>query len=304
MELRTLSTFVTVAELGSVSAAAVAVRVTQPALSRQIRQLERELTVPLFDRHGGRLRLSSAGRHLLPMARSVLDQARATTSAAEALAAGRLVSLAMAAPTTTLTDVIAPFLATLQPTDPATTVVEIGAAGALDALRTGVDLAVITTPPPNPWAWRTLAVLPLWAYVPRGHRLADRDDVGLAELVREPLVLLADTFRPRQILNEALATDALPSPQVIECSNAQVAQALAAAGRGVAVVSDDPRFDLHGLRVRSSAGHLHITLHAAWDPAHHASGTLASIAERLAAFCADRYPAAGPHAARTAEVDD
>ena len=72
MELRTLRYFVETADAGTVSAAADAVHVTQPALSRQLRQLERELGTNLFDRVGGRLLLSPVGRELLPLARDIL----------------------------------------------------------------------------------------------------------------------------------------------------------------------------------------------------------------------------------------
>ena len=53
MELRTLRYFAQVVEAGTVSAAAEALHVTQPGLSRQLRQLERELGIPLFDRMAG-----------------------------------------------------------------------------------------------------------------------------------------------------------------------------------------------------------------------------------------------------------
>ena len=53
--------FVTVADAGSVSRAAVQLQVTQPALSRQLRDLESELGLPLFDRVGRRLHLTAEG---------------------------------------------------------------------------------------------------------------------------------------------------------------------------------------------------------------------------------------------------
>jgi DNA-binding transcriptional LysR family regulator len=131
--------------------------------------------------------------------------------------------------------------------------------------------------------------------VPAGHRWAGRDAVGLAELVTEPLIALDPTLRPRQLLDEALEADGLAAAELVECGNAQVAQALAAAGRGVAIVSDDPRFGLRPLRVDTGRGPLRITLHAAWDPAHHAAPALAAIADRLRAFCRTRYgPAVTP----------
>ncbi|TDD85187.1 LysR family transcriptional regulator [Saccharopolyspora karakumensis] len=291
MELRSMRYFVAVAEAGTVSEAAKRVHVTQPALSRQIRLLERELRVTLFDRREGRLELSAAGRGFLPVVRDVLHRADAATAAAESLAAGRLVHLTIAASPTTLTDVVAPFLATFGPQDPLPTVQESSGPDALDRLRRGADLAIVAQQPPALWSTRTLAVLPLWAYVPQEHPWADRDTVDLRELAAQPLVVLDPTFRPRQLLDQALAEGGQALADPVECGNAQVAQALAAAGRGIAVVSDDPRFDLHGLRItRPGEDDLSITLHAAWDPGHHAAASLSTLAERLETFCLTRYP--------------
>jgi DNA-binding transcriptional LysR family regulator len=61
MDLRHARTFVTVAELGSVSKAALRLRIAQPALSRQISDLENELGFKLFHRAGRRLVLASEG---------------------------------------------------------------------------------------------------------------------------------------------------------------------------------------------------------------------------------------------------
>jgi DNA-binding transcriptional LysR family regulator len=136
---------------------------------------------------------------------------------------------------------------------------------------------------------RALAVLPLWAYVPHGHPWATRDSVGIAELAEQTLVVLDPSFRPRQLLQEALAAEGLATSEYVECGNAQVAQALAAAGRGIAVVSDDSRFGLRGLRIDTALGCLRIKLYAAWAPNHHAARSLATMADRLRLFCARRY---------------
>ena len=61
MDLRRLQTFVAVAELGTVSKAALHLHISQSALSRQISDLEQELRVGLFDRVGRRLVLTAIG---------------------------------------------------------------------------------------------------------------------------------------------------------------------------------------------------------------------------------------------------
>jgi hypothetical protein len=69
----------------------------------------------------------------------------------------------------------------------------------------------------------------------------------------------------------------------------QIAQALAAAGHGVAVVSDDPRYGLHALGIETEDGSLRIALHAAWDPSHYAAPVITELSWRLREFCVARY---------------
>lgn len=289
MELRTLRYFVATVDTGSVSAASDLVHVSQPSLSRQLRRLERGLSVELFVRRGGRLSLSAAGRQFLPIARDLIDRANAAEQAAATIAAGRLERITIAAPTTTLTDVLAPFLATLGPGDPVPTVVESESPQDQSHLVHGADLAIMTEPPQHPLESLALAVLPIWAYVPADHRWASKEQIGLEELVDATLIVMSPQFRPRAILARAVDDAQLSVRNTVECSNAQVAQALAAAGRGVAVISDDARFDLHPLRIMTGGGPLSIRLHAAWDPDHHAVETLEALAGRLRAFCGARY---------------
>lgn len=68
-------TAVTVTELGSISAAARKLRITQPALSRQLRDLQAEFGLRLFDQVGRRLELSTEGMELLPSCMTLLRQA-------------------------------------------------------------------------------------------------------------------------------------------------------------------------------------------------------------------------------------
>lgn len=85
MDLRHTRTFVTVAELGTVSRAAAHLRISQPALSRQIANLEEELGLKLFDRVGRRLLLTSDGEQLLGDCRDLLNHARAVRERAQLL---------------------------------------------------------------------------------------------------------------------------------------------------------------------------------------------------------------------------
>ena len=88
VELRQLTYFVAVAEELSFGRAAERLHIVQPAVSQQIRRLERELGVPLFDRSSRHVGLTAAGERLLPEARAVLAAARRARQIATGIAAG------------------------------------------------------------------------------------------------------------------------------------------------------------------------------------------------------------------------
>src|ERR1700756_3248131 len=88
MNLQKALTFLTVAELGTVSKAALRLRVAQPALSRQIMKLEHELGLRLFDRVGRRLLLTGEGEQLIAGCRVLLNCASAVKEQAQLLRHG------------------------------------------------------------------------------------------------------------------------------------------------------------------------------------------------------------------------
>jgi DNA-binding transcriptional LysR family regulator len=300
MELRHVRYFLAVVDAGSVTAASPLVHVTQPSLSRQLRLFERDLGITLFTRTGGRLVLSAAGRQFVPVARDLAARVDATTEAAATLAAGRLQHIRIAAPGTTFTDVLAPFLATLHPDDPMPAVSEQRPQRIYEALQSGADLAIATELPPAGLAFQPLAVLPIWAYVPPEHDWAALGSITVAELVNETLLLLTGDYSPRRVLDQAVDQARLSYSSVLEFGTPQVAQAVAAAGRGIAVVSDDPRFGLQPLDIIGTRGALNIRLYAAWDGEHHAAAAIAALARRLGDYCVARYgPQVAPRPPRT-----
>ncbi|WP_109773391.1 LysR family transcriptional regulator [Quadrisphaera granulorum] len=289
MELRTLAYFVATADCGTVSAAAERVHVTQPSLSRQLRGLEEQLGVELFDRSGRRLEITPVGRTLLPRARALLTDAEALRAAAQLHACGALEQVTLAAPATTLTDIVSPFLATLAPEDPVPSVVESGGATAEESLRRGADLAIVAGRPPRTVASRAMPPLPIWAYLPPGHAWSGREEVTVEELLTESLISLPPSHSARRALDAAVVTTGLAAPPLLETANGTVAQALCAAGRGVAVLSDDARFGLDRVGLLLGSEHLSVRLHCAWDPTHPAAPVLADLAARISAWVVERY---------------
>jgi DNA-binding transcriptional LysR family regulator len=291
-ELRVLRHVLAIAAAGSVNAAASALGVAQPALSRQLAAFEREVGFRLFDRSPGGIRPTAAGMRFLPMARELTARADAMETAARAIADGVPDCLEVVAPATTVSDVIAPFLAAGGPAGPMVTAREELPAAVFTALARGeADLAISSGPPPTGFATRLLFRFPVWAYVAESHRWARRHvaRVAVRELADEPLIVLGTEHGTRRLLDQAMDDEGLAYHRAFETNVPQIAQALAASARGVAVVSDDPRYGLRPLLVESRTGPLRISLHAAWDPEHYAAASIERWVAALAAYSAVRY---------------
>lgn len=98
MDLRQLRYFVAVAERGNISAAAQAVYIAQPALTRQMQALEEELGTALFERTRRGVLLTDAGEQLLADARRLLDDATAAMERAQRAGRGEIGHLSIALP--------------------------------------------------------------------------------------------------------------------------------------------------------------------------------------------------------------
>lgn len=289
MELRHIRYFTALADRGSVSSAAELVHITQPALSRQLRGLERELGVVLFERSAGKLTLSRTGRQLLPRARELLSAAEALRADAAFHASGDVRQLTIAAPTVTLTDVVSPFVATMTPLDPVVDVRSADGRTATVMLEQGADIAIDIRKARTPFVSHELAVLPVWAYVPRGHILAGKKKVTLEELFAHPVIGLPRTFTAREALDSAVSANGGDFTSFLEAANGTIAQALAASGRGVAVVSDDARFDLQPIAIGVGDATLAVRLVASWDGRSIASNHFEDLTKRLSAWVRLHY---------------
>ena len=289
MDPRLLLTFTTVADVGTVTRAAERLGTVQPAVTRRLQRLQRELGLDLVAREGTGLVLTPAGEAFLPVARRVLAEHEAAAQAARTIAAGRLTDVRVAAPGTTLIDVVIPFVATLGPDSPRARVAETALDDSLQGAVRRHDLVVMPSAPPAAVASLPVVDLPVWAYVAPGHPWAGRRAVPLEELAAEPVVAPARTFMSRRVLDGALAVAGLSARDLTEANSGRVAQALVASGTGVAVVTDDAAFGLVPLRVEADGRDLLVRLHAAWRPDHYSAEALADLAARLRDFARTRY---------------
>ena len=110
MNLRYLRTFAAIADLGGFARAAALLNLSQPALSRQINALETELGVPLIDRVGRRVQLTSQGEDLLRRSRRLLAEADALGERARSLKSGEIGILRVGATLQVIENLLAEFL--------------------------------------------------------------------------------------------------------------------------------------------------------------------------------------------------
>jgi DNA-binding transcriptional LysR family regulator len=240
MELRHLRYFEAVARHSHVTRAAEELHIAQPALSKQISQLEHELDVALFDRVGRNVRLTEAGEALLPHARMVLAQveaARAEMAERIGLRRGRV---AIGTPPTVGTQLLPRALAAFNQTYPGIEfrLHEAGVQTLLDLLEAGLaDIAIVTLPVEDP----ALTVAELFSeelvvVVGSEHPLAGRDGVPLEELQNESWVLSPKNYELREATLHACHEAGFTPRVVLDGGEMDTLLHLVAAGVGITIV--------------------------------------------------------------------
>ena len=240
-----LITFAAVAEHRNISRAAVALHLSQPAVSGQLRQLQDEFGEPLYQRDGRGVRLTPAGEQLASYATRLRDTWRQAHAYRDALRGLEQGTLRIGASTTPASYLLPYLIAdfhrrypdvTLHTADGNTTEI----VGALDS----VDIAMIEGPvgvdlPPDTavHAWREDEIV---AIVPRAHplaQLADGGPAGLAAFGEHPLVLREAGSGVRQIVERAFARAGVPMRVALEIAGVEGVKEAVRAGMGIGFVS-------------------------------------------------------------------
>jgi DNA-binding transcriptional LysR family regulator len=190
---------VAVADAGSITAAARTLRVAQPSLSAQVQAVERQLGLPLFDRHPGGVSVRPPARDFLDSARSVLAATEQAEDVARRAARPHSGRLRIGMIVGTQIPASAACLAAMRERFPAVQV-EIAEYGFDDpsaGLASGaVDVAFVMPPfSADGLRVRPLLTVPLVAVVPARHRTAERKQISVTELFAEPWIV-AETADP------------------------------------------------------------------------------------------------------------
>lgn len=238
LHLDHLRAFVTVAELGSFTAAAGRLQLTQPAVSLQVRQLERQLGTPLVERVGRVVRPTPAGEALLVHAARIeaaLDGALDAVSRHRAAGGGRL---RLGTGATACIYLLPPVLKRLRQRFPDLdlTVTTGNTADIVKAIDTNqLDLGLVTLPV----AGRHLEVTPVLRdefvlVAPRGMALPRR--ITAAALAGRPVLLFEPGGNTRRITDAWLARAGVPLRPAMSLGSVEAIKALVGAGLGCAVI--------------------------------------------------------------------
>jgi DNA-binding transcriptional LysR family regulator len=244
MELRHLRYFIAAAETENVSRAALKLHVSQPALSRQIRDLEEELGFSLFERSAKSVRLTEAGRTFLGEARAVLERAEDAVNRARAIATGGRGELHVGYAPSPTVRIIPATLRAFQAQMPQVRVRlhDLSTEEMLSGLREGeLQVAFLVRPSRamlRGLHFEELARDTMCLAVPPGHALARLRSVALAQAAQEPLVVFTRKDYPEyHEYLEALFAPIRAKPRIAE-EHDSAASLIAAveSGKGVAIV--------------------------------------------------------------------
>jgi LysR family hydrogen peroxide-inducible transcriptional activator len=240
MEVHQLRYFCAVARHGTFTRASEVEHVAQPSLSQQILKLEAELGARLFDRLPRSAKLTVFGKAFLPKAERILRELEQAKSEVREMSGNEKGEVVVGIIPTIAAYLLPRLLNGLRVRHPsiATKIVEDITPALLQRLQEGtIDIAVVALPIPG----AELSSVELfeekfYAVLPEKHRLASRSSINLAELNREPFLLLKEghCFRDSVI---AACNKLKMSPSIVfESGQFATILAMVSAGMGVSAV--------------------------------------------------------------------
>jgi len=238
LNLEQLAAFVSVVELGSFTAAADRVGVTQPAVSLQIKLLEQRLGVRLIERAGRRAQPSPAGAELLPHARRIIGECAATLEAMAPYKEGAAGRVRIGSGGTASIHLLPRAIAAAKKRMSGLEItVKIGNTDEIlrDIEANALDLAVVTLPASG----RSLEVEPFYedellAVAPRG---SDMPEGGPdAAFLQQKVMMLYDGGNTRETTDGWFAGAGLKAEPVMEFGSVEAIKELVAAGLGWSIL--------------------------------------------------------------------
>lgn len=241
LNLHHLRIFTSVAEQGGFSRAAAALRLSQPAVSKSVRELEREVGAPLFERGGRTPRLTESGALLFARARELFAVERSAEEELRVLRGLEGGVLRVGASTTVITYLLPPYLARFRAAHP-DVVLKVASANTRDIARAllerRLDVALVEGPVEDARiqvvSWRDDELVVIG---PPDHPLARRRRVALEELARESFIVRERGSGTRRVAERALNERGVTLRVGMQLASTEAIKQAVVAGLGLAIVS-------------------------------------------------------------------
>lgn len=241
LNLHHLRIFANVAERGGFSRAAAALRISQPAVSKSVAALERQLGTTLIDRTGRATTLTDAGTVLFTRARELFAVEQSAEEELRTLKGLEGGVLRIAASTTVVNYLLSAYLARFRDAYPRVTL-RVSSANTRDVARAmlgrRVDIALVEGPVEHerletlPWREDELVVIGH-----PGHAFARRRRLRLADLGDSSFIVRERGSGTRRVAEEALAGRGVSVNVGLELASTEAIKQAVAAGLGLAIVS-------------------------------------------------------------------
>lgn len=241
MNLHHLRLFTAVVDQQGFTRAAQALRLSQPAISKSINELEAQVGTALIDRSGRPLRLTDAGQTLYLRARELFGVERTAERELRELRGLKRGVLRIAASTTIATYLLPPILGRFHLRRPGVRIrtTSTNTRAVLRMLvESRVDVALVEGPVSHPSVdvvpWRTDELVVI---APPGHPLRARPRVSVADLGREAFLVREPGSGTRYVASRALALHGVRLRNTIRVGGTEAIKQAVAAGLGLAIVS-------------------------------------------------------------------
>jgi DNA-binding transcriptional LysR family regulator len=245
LDLMRLQTFVYAAETLSFSSAAQQMQLSQPTISHHIKALEESFDVELFDRSAGTLRLTEAGRLLLPQARKLVRQSYEVEQMVASVREQIVGHIRIACSTTAGKYVLPQFAARFRMRHPGVRVSILSCTSANVVprlLEAEANIGVVSYDVCGRSGLECQVFFEdhIVLIVPAGHRWAGRASIDPSELLEEPFLLREETSGTRRVLLAELGKHDISLDDMdvfLELGNAEAIVRMVEAGFGVSFVS-------------------------------------------------------------------
>lgn len=241
MNLHHLRLFAAVVDHGGFTKAAAVLNLSQPAISKSLKELESDVGMPLMDRGGRSLRLTDAGRTLYARARELFGVERVAVRELREMRGLKRGALRIAASTTIATYLLPAILGRFHLRHPRVRI-QLASTNTRAVLRllleARVDLALVEGPVSHPrvtvhpWRDDELVVI-----VPPDHRLLRERRVTVQDVAEEQFLVREPGSGTREVVETALARHGIRLGRTMRLGGTEAIKQAVAAGLGLAIVS-------------------------------------------------------------------